>query len=221
MISFRENTGLRPLLHQSQLARGGFAQMLERLNVHSLKGWLLRAMVHCSGSYHQPTVESQLGAAYQALEALTFGYSSHKGTGRVLSQECNAGFFAEAESFVNNFCGTRGLDRDVREQLVANIQGLGRRSLKRNILGLVSDTGIGTDDLWPEGTKLAEGIRDLAERRNKFIHEALVELPPWGLAKDLERIRAIVERSILALLGWDWSQVSPFAYTHEWLRTEI
>jgi hypothetical protein len=217
VVSCNGNCRVEPLLRQRHLSGGGFERMLDRLKTVGIKERLLRAMTYSVASYGEPTVEAGLGVAYLALEALTSGHSRSKGADRILSGECDLDFRTGAAEFVQNFCEAKGLARDTREQLLANIQGLGRRSLKRSILELVKDTNIGAEDLWPRQTSLADGVGGIVDRRNRFIHEALVQEPPWVHVKDLERVQAIVERSILALLGWDWTHVSGSAYDHRWL----
>ncbi len=206
-----------PLLLQRQLLHGKFPQLVERLRASPIKDWLLRAMSYSSSSHRDGSLESQLAAAYLALEALSLGLAQNNGSDQILTERDAEEFSVWIKDSVKQFCRERPLDEDVKGQLIANVDTLGRTSFKRRIKALIEQTRIPTEDLWPPATKLSEGLRGMINRRNKFIHEARIESPPWPLVKDRDRVQAIVERGILALLGWDPTQVSPSAYSHGWL----
>lgn len=214
----RSTQNASPLLQQGQLREGKFQRLLDHFREHPFKAWLRRAMIYIAASYHEATVESMASAVYMSLEAMAAGHAENQGRSCLLAAQDQLELLTHIREAIREFGATRRLDAQIVEQVLSNLQGLDRTSLKRRTLDLIRDTQIGTDDLWPEGTKLADGTQSMIHRRNKFIHEAFVEEPPWPLLKDLDRIRAIVERSILAELGWDPAQVSPLAYKHALLR---
>jgi hypothetical protein len=177
-------------------------------------------MSYSSSSHEQGSLEDQVAAAYLGLEALSLGLAQNNGAEQILAERDAEEFAISMKESVKQFCGQRSLDKDITQQLLVNVDHLGRTSFKRRIKALIEETKIPTEDLWPPGTKLSEGLQRMVNRRNKFIHEARIESPPWPLFKDRDRVQAIVERSILALLDWDPTQTSPSAYNHGWLAED-
>lgn len=209
-----------PLLLQHHLVDGKFQKLVECLRASPIKDWLVRAMIYSSGSHEEGPIEDQLAAAYMALEALSLGLSQSRGREQILSEQESEKFSSWMTASIGQFCEKHDLDEDIKQQLGANVNNLGRVSFKRRVRALIEETNVSVKDLWPPGTHLSKGLQRVIERRNKFIHEARIESPPWPLIKDLKRVQAIVERSILALLDWDQTQLSPSAYRHHWLTED-
>ncbi|HKS72654.1 MAG TPA: hypothetical protein VJQ82_05610 [Terriglobales bacterium] len=205
-----------PLLTHRELVHGKFQQLVENLRASSMGDWLRKAMAYYSSSYGSGSLEKRLAMTYLALEALTTGFAQDQGVEQILAEAEAKTFSEQMRGSVRSFCKARGLEEEIERQLLANINILGRASFKRKLKALVERTKIPTADLWPAGTKLSQGLHWMVDRRNKFIHEARIPWPPQPLAKDMHRAQAIVERAVLALLGWESSQPGHFGYN--WIR---
>ena len=215
-----ETSGVEPLLHNSHLADGSFGPLLDQLKSSPIKDWLHKAMIYAVSSYHEPTVETQIAMIYLATEALTEGFAQQRGISNALPIEQSRELTGRLQSAVHEFCADMSIDNRTKQQLLGKLQGFARSSLKRRLVELISRTKIKTDDLWPDKIGLSKGLQALVDRRNDFIHRAQIEGQVWTLVKDLFRLQAIVERSILELLGWDSTCVHPSAYSRNYLLTQ-
>lgn len=206
------------VLSQPQLAQGGFEVLLKGLRASPIKDCLRTAMVYVSSSHQKQSLEDSLAAAYLALETISLGFAQNTGTEKVLVGQDDEKFAALMSSTIEAFCKEGSIKSEVKQQLIANVKSSPRTSFKRRVKALIEDKQIPTEDLWPAGTKLSEGLQSVIERRNKFIHEAKMPSPLWPIAKDRQRIQALVERSILVLLGWSPSQIDASGHGYSWLQ---
>ncbi len=213
--------GKEPLLNYGHLQEGRFQPLIERLRSSPIRDWLDRAMIYTISSYHEPTIETQITMAYLAIEVLTEGYARHSRKLSLLPDEKEAELVGKIREAIEAFCESELTgETELRQQLLAKTQGFGSSSLKRRILELIKGTGIKVDDLWPTGTSLSNGLQGVIRRRNDFVHRAKIE-NALEMAKDLDRLQTMAERSILELLGWNSTEVHPPAFErNRWLKRD-
>jgi hypothetical protein len=70
VVLLNNSQDVQPLADRWHLFAGGFDGLLVRLRNAGARDWLVKAMIYCVASYHEPTLETQISMIYLALESL-------------------------------------------------------------------------------------------------------------------------------------------------------
>lgn len=101
---------------------------------------------------------------------------------------------------------------DVRARIYGKMRELNRPSLHFVLDSLFSKNEISYDDLYPEGEKFS-----LISTRDQLFHSSK-EINHDHLFREFYRLKSLLERLLLRLLGWRHLDRSPDDYTKNWLR---
>jgi len=184
------------LVHYRDLIDGGLDSLIRAFRGLRDPDALRRSIAFLCASFEAESVESCYFFAYSALESvvsmvdtsprLLLSASQWKKTEHVLRQRLDQ--FALESGFADVV--------KMKEKLLE----LRRTPAARHIEKVCNDLGVKTDDLWPRhgfttGVELATSLRD------NLFHSALCA-DPHELHAHLTRLRVLVERTTLKVLGW-------------------
>jgi len=148
------------------------------------------------------TLESSYFLAYSALDLAASIYNPDSlylvssGKWKKLQKQLR--------EYLNSIAENQGL-ADVIEQIKEKLPELRRASGDRRIIDACSSLNVNVSDLWPkEGFEV--GLKAATRMRNELFHSALCESPN-DLSDHLVRVRTLVERLLLKILGWPDAQI--------------
>lgn len=161
---------------------------------------LIRQAVNRSIGITYHSLESTYLTLYSALETLIMFYRQNNGIEFILPPSDWTTFKSDVKNFIkshSHFVQAKG-----RRQLIYDkLDELNRISFSSASCRFFEHYNINLDDLWPT-VERKDGI-SLADVRNKLIHgDTFNRLQKRALIAATEHLRWIVERSLLAVLGW-------------------
>lgn len=147
-------------------------------------------------------LESEFIAYFAGLENLLNAHREIKGRPGVLQNANWRTFESDLRGFIKQHPLLKD-DADKRALLYEKMGELNRLSLGAILNDFVRDSGVDLAGLWPVTVKIHDGV-NLYQIRNQIVHGRL--LPHTGfdpLIAAKEHLRWVLERCVLALLGWD------------------
>jgi hypothetical protein len=140
------------------------------------------------------TIEMEFLSLFMALEALLDLYAESRNKNKHFPDEIWSHFYAYMKKAIKEFPDTEDEDKSL---MLEKLGIFNQTSMKFLYFDFCKEMKIDNSDLWPlYGTHL-----DLSRIRNKLIHGKRFE--NWPLISiAIEHLRWIVERCLLAALGW-------------------
>ena len=111
-----------------------------------------------------------------------------------------------ALQYVKAYSRQHPLAPGARALLRAKCSEFGRAPIAEVIKYHVHRLGVPVGDLWPAGYTFDRGLAEALQTRNEFVHGGGID-DPQAAVFNATRLRALTERLILALLGWDLAKV--------------
>lgn len=148
------------------------------------------------------TLESEYIAYFAGLENLLNAYREQKVQPGILAAPEWKTFENDLRSFIKQHA-LFNKDPGKRALLYEKTGELNRLSLGAMLQDFTKDVGVDLAGLWPVAEKLSDGV-NLYQIRNQIVHGRL--LPHSGfdpLIAAKEHLRWVLERCVLALLGWE------------------
>jgi hypothetical protein len=188
-----------PLVDYSTLKNGLFQRMTEALRQSTTSDMIRRAISFEVASWTQRGLENAYVLCQAALEAIIAVLEEDT----ALIDESKAPWNKIDKSIV---AALKALEKE--GTLTAELLGMIRKKLPEfrrapivdKIIFHAHRLSIKTEDLWPNSTNFADGLRLALQQRNLLVHSAFIE-DPGEAYRNLVRIRVLAERFILAALG--------------------
>lgn len=152
-------------------------------------------------------VEERFTTFFLSLERIKDMFALREGVGKNLPDRA----FESLAGVVSDVIEKNIESSDARERIEKKIPELNRPSLRFLLDILFSRLGIEWRDIYPSGSEFT-----LIRTRDKLFHSS-VELNLPQLVKEMYRLRTIVERILLRMLGWEDVSRSPSRNIGEWL----
>lgn len=151
------------------------------------------------------TLESEYIAYFAGLENLLNAYREQKSQPGILATSDWKAFEGDLRNFIKHHQLLKD-DSNKRALLYEKMGELNRLSLNAMLQEFGRDARINFAGLWPVADKVPEGV-NLYQIRNQIVHGRLLPrsgYDPLIVAK--EHLRWVLERCVLALVGWDFAK---------------
>jgi hypothetical protein len=166
---------------------------------------LSRPLMDILAGHEASTLEQKFTLYFLALEKIKDLYAKKRGISRCIGR---GKVWKSIENGVKNIILSHVDDDVVKSMMNNKIAELNRPAIKDVFKKLHVEYGVYYEDLYPSGAELT-----LFNTRNRLIHSA-DEIDVQLLFDETYRLRSLVERVILAMLGWHDTSGAP----HEGLR---
>lgn len=198
------------LVNPYRMKEGLFA-LAESIKTSPLQRALLLSMLYAVSAQHARFVETRLVNAFTAWESITNGVSGVEGTEKILPSSVFKELRSELHRLLETFITRKGLHAKLTSDLEAKLGELNRHAFATRATALLERYHVPWADLWQPGSDLLACVRQLALRRNDFVHRG--DIGNLTLADiDARRALVLVERLLYRILGGDDNWLSPFAY---------
>lgn len=145
-------------------------------------------------------VQEKFSSFFLCLEKLKDMYAKDSGKQKIQKSKP----FEEMADDIKRLIEERLVDSNEKKLIIEKLPELNRPSFHVVLESMLSDYGINWRDIYPQGAQLT-----LVKTRNRLFHSS-EEINSWVLIREMQRLRVLVERILLALLGWtDFSQSPP------------
>lgn len=197
------------LIEQAALSNGSFQTILDAFarSEAEIGTALRRAIAFLIASYDADLyLESSIVSTYTAIEILVSALSSHNGKEMIMTRSEFEQLREKLKTDLEELFG----DAEMKKKQVLEKAGeLRRRSLFERLVELLNAANVSFDDLW-ENEDSVQGLHEILKRRNDLIHRGSEVSSQYTV--DEFRLRIILERWILQLLGFPLDHLSPLAY---------
>jgi hypothetical protein len=192
---------LDPLIDHRHLIQGGFKRLLDAYRASKYQEAIKRVILFEVASRHAVGLESRYALCHMALEAIVNDLANQSGNAFALDKEIWGALQIELESSIKA-CGQKnGVEQQIIDNIARKISELRRVSLAEAVKREAEAMGVRVDDLWPSSIGFLSGLRQAIKLRNDLFHRASASDLDL-LYENLTRLRILVERFILKVLGW-------------------
>jgi hypothetical protein len=155
-------------------------------------------------------VEEQFSILFLALERIKESFAIQNSLQSILSGPA----FAKLRKSISDTVELATNDPIASGKMLLKIPELNRPALRTVLDALFAQYNIQWRDLYPESSDFT-----LIKTRDQLFHSSSdVEMD--ALIKELHRLQALVERTILAMLGWSDFRNAPPLHERKWLTTK-
>ncbi len=187
------------------------ANMVDGLRASPYKDALLLAMLYLVSAINARFVETSLLEAFTAWETLTNGIGAADGEEWILDPPVFKELRARMKNVLSQFIADHTLPLTVSSAVASKMSELNRPSFAQRASNLLERENVGWQDLWKTSTSLIARVRELADRRNQFVHAGKIDNPTLT-SIDARRAIVLVERLIYRLIAGDDQWLDPRAY---------
>jgi len=178
----------------------GFSKLRE-LRDHNFD--LFMPIVYYINGNEARYVDEQFAITFLALEKIKDLYTKKRG----LTENESKGIFEKHRKSVSSLLKKRLNSGETYKRMRDKIPELNRPTLRLVLDSMFAEYNISWKDLYPPGSKLS-----FIKTRDLLFHSS-EDIDPQLLMKELDRIKIIVQRLILKLIGWD----KKMFYSGKWL----
>ena len=185
--------------------------LVEHLNVSPYRESLLLSMLYTVSAQNARFVETALLHAFTAWETITNGVSRVEKADKILDGTTFGKLRAELSVLIKSFVDREKVRSEIVLDLESKLGELNRLSFASRAAALLERYSVPWGDLWLPGSDLLPCLRQVAKRRNDFVHRG--DIGDLTLASiDARRATVLVERLIYRIVGGDDGWLDPFAY---------
>jgi hypothetical protein len=209
----RETTGTAAdyfdLLIEPEQGRDFLKSAFTSLRTLRAKGFnLFMPLVYYISGCEAKYVEEQFAILFLALERLKDMFVRSAGR---LSQVLPDEEFRKLEDAIRALIHDRVEGAEQRRLIYEKIRELNRPALNTVLQWMIDESAIKVKDLYPESAESS-----LVRSRDQLFHSS-DELDRDYLGKELHRLKALLERFLLSMMGWRDFSRSPMPYERDWL----
>lgn len=198
--SFVDRVGIREFL---KVALGNFRK-------YKSEGFnLYMPLVYFIAGNEGRTVEEKFSKLFLSLEKIKDMFAIREN----LLVNLPLDEFDKLKSKISEVITGEALDKIISGKINAKLPELNRPTLRVVLDAIFEKHGISWDDLYPKGGDLS-----IVKTRNSLFHSS-EDIDLSLLAKETERLKIILARILLRMLGWQDISHSQSRYTLEWLRS--
>lgn len=190
-----------PLVDHRDLIDGGFKRLLDAYRSSKYREALKRAITFEVGSQNESGLETAYALCHMALEVLVNDLEERGSNAPTLDNGKWSKLQVELEGLVKTYGLQNAFDQSVLDTIIKRIPELTRVSLADAVKQQVDTWGVKVDDLWPSEIGFLAGLRQAIKLRNDLFHRASASDPDL-LFENHARLKVLVERFILKVLGW-------------------
>jgi len=200
-----EETKREPLFILGQLKLGLFNDLLLEYRKSSIKSVIRNSIIYLCSSYDAKYIESSIQSTYSAAEAIINGLSNELGIYEPITKpkldELHKCLLKTVEEY---FKSENINNSDSLNNINSKLFEIYRRPISDRMADIITKYNVNYSDIWHpcDVDTLKKNIKEIFKRRNDVMHNA--EIRDINLIyKDLIRLRALCERIILGVIGFN------------------